>query len=159
MKIIYMHHAERNITKNHNDKDLRQLEDITERGIHEAEIVRDRLKDQKIDAIVSSPYLRCMHTAQIINEYHNLEIIEDNRFNEKRLDEEWKTFLERNMAAIDDIYHKFSDDSTIICVTSGVNLSAFVHYFYDIPPSNYAPWCQANGISPVNFSKGKKMLD
>ncbi|MBO4433485.1 MAG: histidine phosphatase family protein, partial [Clostridia bacterium] len=39
-------------------------------------------KDVKITAIVTSPYIRCMHTAQIINKYHNVPIIEDERFNE-----------------------------------------------------------------------------
>ncbi len=159
MKIIYMHHAERNIGSGHNDKNLRQLEDITERGIKETEIVAERLKDEKITAIVSSPYLRCMHTGNIINKYHNLDIVEDPRFNEKRLEENWVDFLNRNMEAIDDIYNKYDDDSIIICITSGVNLSAFVCYFYNIKPTNYIPWCQANGISPVNFTKGKKMLD
>ena len=159
MKIIYMHHAERNIGPGHNDKDLRKLEDITERGIKEALIVADRLKNEKIKAIISSPYLRCMHTADIINKYHHLDIIEDPRFNEKRLEEDWVEFIKRNMEAIDDIYNKYDDDSIIICITSGINLSAFVCYFYNIKPTSYTPWCQANGISPVNFTKGKQMLD
>ncbi len=159
MKVIYMHHAERDIGPGHNDKDLRQLEDITERGIREAEIVAERLKDEKITAIISSPYLRCMHTGEIINKYHHLEIIEDARFNEKRLEEDWVDFMNRNMEAIDDIFHKYSDDSIIICITSGVNLTAFVSYFFEIPPKKDMTWCQANGISPVNFTKGKKMLD
>ncbi len=159
MKIIYMHHAERNIGKNHHDKELRQLEDITERGIKDAELVSDRLKDEKIDLIVSSPYLRCMHTAEIINKYHNVKIVEDSRFNEMETGEDKEHLLKRNMEAIDDIYKNNSDDSTIVCITSGVNLTAFVCYFYNIEPTNYTPWCQANGISPVNFTKGKQMLD
>lgn len=36
MKIIYMHHAERNISENCNDSELRQLEDITYIGVQEA---------------------------------------------------------------------------------------------------------------------------
>ena len=47
MKFIYMHHAERNVTSE-TDPVLKQLEDITERGIKEAELVADRLKEQKI---------------------------------------------------------------------------------------------------------------
>ncbi len=42
VKIIYMHHAERNITENHNDPRLRQLEDITEIGIKEASLLAER---------------------------------------------------------------------------------------------------------------------
>ena len=46
MKVIYMHHAERNIGENHNDPKLRQLEDITETGVQEAELLAKRLQNQ-----------------------------------------------------------------------------------------------------------------
>ncbi len=85
--------------------------------------------------------------------------MEDERFNEMRLHEEWKHLLERNISAIDDIVKSYNDNDTIICVTSGVNITAFVCYFYHIQPSNDIPWCQAGDISPVNFTIGKKMLD
>ena len=153
-----MHHAERNVTSE-NDHVLKQLEDITERGKKEAELVADRLKEQKITAIISSPYIRCMHTGDIINKYHNVDIIEDDRFNERYKGEPWVDFMKRNMEALDDIYHKYPDDSIIICITSGVNLTAFVSYFFDIEPTEDMTWCQANGISPVNFTKGKRMVD
>ena len=159
MKIIYMHHAERNIGDNHYDPVLRQLEDITEVGIKDAELISKRFEKQNITAIVTSPYLRCKHTAEIINKYHNVPIIEDERFNEKEVDEEWKDLLKRNMDAIDDVVKKYNDDDIIVCITSGVNFSAFVCYFYDITPSNDVPWSQAGDISPIIFTKGKKMLD
>lgn len=159
MKIIYMHHAERDIGSNHNDPKLRQLEDITEIGAQEAELLAKRLEKQKITAIVTSPYLRCKHTAKIINKYHNAPIVEDERFNEMNRGEEWKNLLERNIQAIDDIVKTYDDDDVIICVTSGVNFSAFVCYFYNIEPTNEVPWSQAGDISPIIFTKGKKMLD
>lgn len=159
MKIIYMHHAERNIRENHNDSELRQLEDITERGIKEAELLAERLKNQNITAIVTSPYLRCRHTAEIINKYHNSPIVEDERFNEMNYGEEWKDLLRRNIESIDDIVKSYNDDDTIICITSGVNFSAFVCYFYNIEPTNDTPWSQAGDISPIIFTSGKKMLD
>ena len=43
MKIIYVHHAERNVSKDHSNSELRQLEDITETGIKEAEFLAERL--------------------------------------------------------------------------------------------------------------------
>ena len=73
--------------------------------------------------------------------------------------EEWKHLLKRNMEAIDDIVKTYKDDDTIICVTSGVNVSAFICYFYKIEPSNETPWSQAAGLSPMIFTIGKKMLD
>ncbi len=159
MKIIYVHHAERNVSKDHSNSELRQLEDITETGIKEAEFLAERLKKQKVKAIVTSPYLRCKHTSEILNKYINVPIIEDSRFNEMQKNEEWKHLLKRNMEAIDDIVKTYKDDDTIICVTSGVNVSAFICYFYKIEPSNETPWSQAAGLSPMIFTIGKKMLD
>ena len=154
-----MHHAERNVGENHNNHELRQLEDITEIGVQEAELLAKRLKNHNITAIVTSPYLRCKHTAEIINKYHNSPIIEDERFNEMNRGEEWKSLLKRNMNAIDDIANSYKNEDTIICITSGVNFSAFVCYFYNIEPTNDVPWSQAGDISPIIFTKGKKMLD
>lgn len=159
MRIIYMHHAERNIGENHNDPVLRQLEDITKRGIQETELLSEKFKKQDITAIFTSPYLRCKHTAEIINKYHNVPIIEDERFNEMNTGEEWEHLLKRNMDAIDDIVKKYSDEDTIICITSGVNLTAFICYFYNIKPTNSVPWSQAGSISPINFTIGKKSLE
>ena len=56
------------------------------------------------------------------------------------------------MNAIDGIVNKYSDDSVIICVTSGVNISAFICYAYNIIPSNDVPWSQAADLAPVIFN-------
>ena len=152
MKIVYMHHAERDKSSDAEWGSFeRTFDDITEIGKKQAELLAQRLKNEKISAIVSSPYLRCMHTAEIINKYHNLEIKEDSRFNEIQKDEEWISLLKRNMEAIDEIVKSHSDDETILCVTSGVNISAFICYTYNIVPSNDVPWSQACDISPVIF--------
>jgi broad specificity phosphatase PhoE len=159
MKIIYVHHAERDIGPNHTDPILRQKEDITKLGVEQAELLSKRMSNTKITAIVTSPYLRCKHTAEIINKYHNLPIVEDERFNESEYHEEREHLLRRNMEAIDDIYKKYNDDDTILCVTSGINLTAFICYFYDIEPTNQVPLSQAWDISPISFTKGKAELD
>ena len=159
MRIIYMHHAERNIGPNHLDPILRQEEDITELGIEDAELIAKRMSKVDIKAIVTSPYLRCKHTAEIINKYHNVPIIEESRFNECEQYEEKEHLIKRNMEALDDIYNKYSDDDTILCVTSGINITAFICYFYGIEPSNDIPLAQAGDISPINFTKGKSKLD
>jgi len=157
MRIIYMHHAEREIGPNHNDPELRQLEDITTLGVKDAENMAERYKDENITAIITSPYLRCRHTAEIINKYHNVPIIDDERFNESKKGEGWENLLIRNIEAIDDIVHNYTDEDVIVCVTSGINLVAFICYFYDIKPSKAVPFSQAGAISPVNFeTKSKK---
>lgn len=77
----------------------------------------------------------------------------DDVFNEINM--EWKEALKLNMQAIDDIVKKYEEDDTIICVTSGVNISAFICYFYKIEPNNNIPYTQACGISPVIFNYKK----
>ena len=154
MKIIYMHHAERDI-----DNNIPTNSDgITKRGTNQAEVLAEKMKDINIDLIVSSEYKRCLDTANIINKYHNVDIILDSGFNEKEKDEEYKKFLERNIKSLKMLYKKYSN-KTILCVTSGVNLGAFICYFYNIKPTNKTPWAQAIDLSPINFVKGSGELD
>ena len=155
MKILYVHHAERDRL---NKSVERQFQDITENGINEAELLANKLKDFNITAIYTSPYLRCIHTAEIINKYNKVPIYEENRFNEMENSETWKEFQIRNMNAIDDIIKKHHDNDFIICVTSDVNLSAFVHYFTKLEPSNNNPVIQGITISPVLFSTDNTCL-
>lgn len=152
MKLIYVHHAERDLSDKTKPPEERKLDDITENGIKEATFISEKLKGQKIKSIITSPYPRCIHTAEILNKYLNVPIIEDNRFNEFARGEDLKGFLIRNMEAIDDIVKTSIDDDVVICVTSGVNIGAFICYSYNIKPSNYLPWTQAAAISPVIFN-------
>ena len=149
MKVIYIHHADRN----RSNKDVpRSEQDITENGIKEASLIAEKIKLLKIAAIYTSPYLRCRHTAEIINKYNKAPIYEEERFNEMMSGELYKEFQTRNMLAIDDIVKKYNDDDTVICITSGVNLACFVFYFTGINPSNDNPWIQGITCSPVLFS-------
>ena len=151
MKILYVHHADRDRTNKVVD---RQLQDITENGIKEANILAEKLKELNINisAIYTSPYLRCKHTTEIINKYHNAKVYEESKFNEMYNGETWKEFSLRNMEGIDNIVKKHKEDDFIICVSSGVNLSAFVYYFNKIEPHNDSPRIQALTTSPVLFS-------
>ena len=154
MKVYYLHHAERDINSNIENK---QEEDITESGIQEALLIAEKLKGQNITAIYSSTYKRCIHTAQIINKYLDVPIIFEKRFNEKEKSEEWQALLKRNMDAIDDIVKKYHENDTVICVTSGVNISAFICYFYNIKPTNNVCWTQAGNCSLINFTTDNKV--
>lgn len=155
MKILYVHHAERD----HINKTVdRQLQDITENGIKEASLLAEKLKNINIKAIYTSPYLRCMHTAEIINKYNHAPIYEEDRLNEMKTEETWKEFSIRNMNAIDDIIKKHNDNDFIICISSGVNLSAFIYYFNNITPTNDSPIMQAVSISPVLFTTDNKVF-
>lgn len=158
MKIIYMHHAERAIGPNHSDPILKQEEDITELGIQECEILGQEFANHSekyhIQAIVTSPYLRCRHTAEIINKYLNVPIIEDERFNEGTLEDKEAEFIplwKRVMDGLDGIVEKFNNEGEVLVVTSGINLTGFICYFYGIDPESKPQLCQAAFCSPINF--------
>ena len=157
MQILYVHHAERDVLNKSVD---RQLQDITENGIKESVLLGEKLKELNLNitAIYTSPYLRCMHTAKIINKYINVPIYEETRFNEMNSFENWKEFSLRNMEAIDDIVNKHDENEFIICISSGVNLSPFIYYFTNIEPTNDSPKIQAITLSPVLFSTDNKCL-
>ena len=52
---------------------------LSSAGKELTETVADKTKDIKFDIIYSSPLMRTMQTANIINKYHNVKIIKDNR--------------------------------------------------------------------------------
>ena len=52
---------------------------LNEKGIKQAEEARDEFKDNSIDLIYCSPLERARRTAEIINEFHGVEIVIDDR--------------------------------------------------------------------------------
>ena len=73
MKLIMVRHGE----SEHNVMEIMQghiPSRLTLRGIQQAEKARDLLKNEKIDSIFSSDLQRVKQTAEIINEFHNLNI-------------------------------------------------------------------------------------
>ena len=157
MRIIYMHHAERNIGPNHSDPILRQEEDITETGIEECELLgKEFVKNNNkynIKAIYTSPYLRCKHTAEIINKYLKVPIIEEEKFNECNSGEKFPSLWKRTMEGIDSIIKNdnYTNEDDILVVTSGVNITGFICYFYNVDPENCPTFSQGTFCSPVNF--------
>ena len=99
MQILYVHHADRDRSNKNID---RQLQDITENGIQDANLLAEKLKELNVNitTIYTSQYLRCKHTTEIINKYHNAPVIEEPRFNEMNNAETWKEFSLRNMEGI-----------------------------------------------------------
>ena len=55
---------------------------LNENGIHQANEIKNKLKDLDIDIIFSSPLLRAKQTAEIINENLNVKIKYDERLKE-----------------------------------------------------------------------------
>jgi len=81
MKIYLVRHGqcESNVIGRYNFVD----EDINETGIYEAESLKEEIKKINYDVIISSPLLRALHTAEIIN-INNKKIITDERIVERK---------------------------------------------------------------------------
>ena len=60
---------------------------LNEKGINEAENLRELLKDHSFDLIIYSPLTITKETADIINDNRNSKIIYDNRIMERYLGE------------------------------------------------------------------------
>lgn len=155
MKIIYIHHGNRNV-----GNPPTQQDDLTELGYRDCEIVAELLANVKIKGkikvIYTSPYFRCKKTAELINKNLQVSILEDDRLNEfDRRIETWVDLQNRVNDCIDDILKKYDDDDMIICVTSGVNISAFINKAYGLPSSNNAPFIGVPNCCPIIFDYKK----
>lgn len=155
MKIIYVHHGNRKSSNPPTQED-----DLTELGYRDCEIVaellnNDRIKS-KVRAIYTSPYFRCKKTAEIINKFLNVPIIDDNRLNEfDSKSEQWVSLQNRVNDCIDDILKKYDDNDMIICVTSGVNIVSFINKAYGLTSSNNAPFLGVPNCCPIIFDYKK----
>ena len=152
MKIFYIHHANREI----NGKPT-QNDNITKLGEEDAKNMSKTLEKMKekfnIKAIYTSPFLRCKKTAQIINENLEVPMFEDARLNEfKSIEQEtWSDCQKRIISLIKEIVYKYDKNDTVLCVTSGVNLTAFIAAAYNLEPSEKFPFPLVATCSPIGF--------
>ena len=80
MKIYLIRHGQcdSNVIGRYNFFD----EDINEVGIKQAEELREEIRNINYDIVISSPMIRALHTAEIIN-VRNKKIITDERLQER----------------------------------------------------------------------------
>ena len=80
MKVYIIRHGEipHNALKQYNNEN----EDLTKKGIKQAEELREKIKTIDYDIIICSPLIRAKHTAKIIN-VKEKEILIDNRLEER----------------------------------------------------------------------------
>ena len=153
MKIIYVHHGNRKMGNPPTEND-----DLTERGYKDSKRVAELFDNAKIKyqvkAIYTSPFFRCKKTAEIINKNLNADIFEDERLNEfgSVKNETWVDLQNRVNYCIEDILTKFNDDDIVICVTSGVNISAFINFVYNLPSSENTPFLGVPNCCPIIFN-------
>lgn len=83
MKVIVARHAETNynVLGLHNADPSVDVH-LTKKGITQAKELAEKLKNKKIDLIITSELKRTHQTASIVNEYHNAPIINDPLLND-----------------------------------------------------------------------------
>ncbi|MBE5738885.1 MAG: histidine phosphatase family protein [Clostridiales bacterium] len=156
MKIIYIHHGNR---KKCNPST--QNDDLTEIGYKDCELTAELFNNDKIKksikAIYTSPFFRCKKTAEIVNTYMNAPIICEDRLNEYKSmgEESWVECQNRIIEFIDEIITKYDNADTILCVTSGVNIGAFVVKFFGLNSSENIPFLGVPSCSPIIFEYDK----
>lgn len=132
-------------------------EDLNAKGINQAHVLKEKIKDIKFDAIFSSILLRAKHTAEILN-VQKLDIIIDDRLREREpgllegkptsstnREEYWNYFTDINYGneeRIPDLFARVAEfldelktkdyETVLIVAHSGVS-KAFYAYFNGIP--------------------------
>lgn len=153
MKIIFCHHAQRK-----KENPPTQEDGLTKLGIKDAKLTAKIFSNiPNVKAIYTSPFYRCKKTAELVNKHLNVPIILEERFNEfgSVKDENWTQLQNRVISAINDIYNKYEDNDAIICVTSGVNVGAFICWNFGIDPSEKTTFIGISSCSPLVFNKKK----
>lgn len=157
MKIVYVHHANR---KKGNPPS--QDDDITKIGKKDAKLVARILleakkKGENIKSIYTSSFYRCKKTAEIINKKLNIPIYFDERLNEGGSvpGEVWLDIQNRVRNSIKDIVFKYGEKDTVICVTSGVNVAAFISLANKQKPSVDAAFIGVPNCCPLAFKIDK----
>lgn len=162
MKIFYIHHALRDMGDPPTNDD-----GLTPLGLEDAntasKILDSMVFKSRIKAIYTSPYFRCRQTARILASRLNVPIIDEPRFNEfnnvfsavkgqKSIKgETWTECQTRVQDAIKDIVYKYNDNDIVLCVTSGVNISAFINLSFHLTPSENTPFPLVPSCSPIGF--------
>ncbi|MBO4726148.1 MAG: histidine phosphatase family protein [Clostridia bacterium] len=156
MKILYVHHGNRKL-----GNPPTQNDDLTEIGYKDCELVAELLNNKtvkdNIKAIYTSDFFRCKKTAEIINKYLNVPIMEDSRLNEFKSieNEQWVDLQNRVSMCIDDIIQKYNNDDIVVCVTSGINIVSFINKAYNLQSSNDAPFLGIPSCCPIIFDYKK----
>lgn len=85
MKILFVRHGETdtNIKEKQGEAIIEDDAPLNENGKKQANDVARQLKNERIDAIFTSPYKRATETAEIIAQFHHVPIIKLNELRER----------------------------------------------------------------------------
>ena len=154
MKITFVRHGETdaNLKELAGNKAIENDAPLNEKGKSQAADVAKRLKDEEIDAIFASPYIRALETAGEIAKYHDVPIIKLDELKERRCGtlvgdeyhdlfdfdkdihgegiEPIRDFFQRVYDAVDTI--RASGYNNVVVVSHGGVSHAFRAYFNDL---------------------------
>ncbi|MCD6471280.1 histidine phosphatase family protein [bacterium] len=88
MKVIIVRHGETKGNANGVIYGKNNLS-LTKKGRKQAELAREKLKNEKINRIICSPLKRAIETAKVINQYHHLPIKLEKRIVDIRIDKRY----------------------------------------------------------------------
>lgn len=135
-------------------------EPLNQKGIEQANITKDRVKDISFDLIICSPLLRAKQTAKIISQSKNVEIIYDDRISERNFGEfeglktsefdflgYWdyyknehykkaeniQDFFERIYTFLNHITAKYEDKNVLLVTHGGVSVAVACYFNSTIP--------------------------
>ena len=156
MQIIYMHHANRDMSKGKS-----QENPITKEGFNEAKAIGELLGIANFSAkcIYTGEFLRYQQTNEQINKYLQVPVIIDKRLNEfdkKTKEETGREYEKRIHQLLDEIIKNHNNDDIIICMTSGIALTCFMSYFIKGKPIKGFQVMYGTTVSPVSFIYNKE---
>lgn len=151
MKIIFVHHAHRK-----KDKTGKQLDKVTNIGKQDIKTTAKIMKAGKqqginFKAVFCAPTKRHIDTAKAIGKRVSAPVFTDNALNEKQSTENWLKTQVRVRNFIGEILHTYKPEDAVVCVTSGVNVVAFLQIIFKLKPSPDAPFIGVPSCSPLVF--------
>lgn len=159
MKIYFVRHGQTDANANmQSGQTIEELDEpLNDTGKKQAEELAEQLKDTSFDLIISSSLKRALHTAEIINKYHHLPILFENKLREryasKYIDintwhdlfdfdkniqmkdgEPLHAFFDRTHAYFDELKRKHPNKSILIVSHGGVSHALYA-YANNLPRS------------------------
>lgn len=122
MKLYFARHGQTDANANMtNGQSIAELDEpLNEAGRAQAEELAQRLKNTKLDAVISSPLKRAYETAEIVNKYHNLRVITGDAWRERQAE----AYIDANS------WHDLFDFDKNIQIENGESLDDFFTRVY-----------------------------
>lgn len=157
MKLYFVRHGETDVNSGLQQANTAQFDEpLNAAGLMQAEELAEELKDITFDAIVSPNLRRTLRTAEIVNQFHNLDIQLDEAWRELKtanyLDatswhnafdfdnnetvdgiEPIRDFFERIYIALDSLKANYDENDTVLVVSSGGVHQAVHAYINNLP--------------------------